>query len=140
MIRVTDNISLAETELEWQFIRASGPGGQNVNKVSSAVELRFDVARTRRLNSEIKSRLRKLAGHRMSAEGVLVIQARRYRSQARNREDALERLVTLVRSATRPPKVRKATKPTAAAKRKRVEDKKKRAILKSRRGPVRELE
>ncbi|UCH49729.1 MAG: aminoacyl-tRNA hydrolase [Betaproteobacteria bacterium] len=140
MIRVTDKISIPETELHWQFIRASGPGGQNVNKVSSAVELRFDVARTHRLNSEVKSRLRKLAGHRMSADGVLVIQAQRYRSQARNRDDALQRLVALVRSAAKPTKVRKPTAPSAAAKRRRVEEKKKRAIVKSRRAAVRDYE
>jgi ribosome-associated protein len=140
LLRVTDKIVLSETELQWQFVRASGPGGQNVNKVSTAVELRFDVAHTRRLDSEVKSRLRKLAGHRMSDDGVLVIQARRFRSQSRNRDDALQRLVALLRSAAQPPKLRKATAPSAAAKRKRVEDKKKRARVKSRRARVDELE
>ncbi len=140
MIRVTDKISLSETELEWQFVRASGPGGQNVNKVSSAVELRFDVEATQCLDSEVKARLRKLAGHRISAEGVLVIQARRFRSQSRNRDDALQRLVGLIQSAARRPRVRKATAPSAAAKRRRVEQKKKRAITKSRRSAVRDFE
>lgn len=140
MIRVTDRISLSETELEWQFVRASGPGGQNVNKVSSAVELRFDVEATQCLDSEVKARLRKLAGHRISAEGVLVIQARRFRSQSRNRDDALQRLVGLIQSAARRPRVRKATAPSAAAKRRRVEQKKKRAITKSRRSAVRDFE
>ena len=140
LIRITDKISLGETELQWQFIRASGPGGQNVNKVSSAVELRFDVAATQSLDSEVKSRLRKLAGNRMSADGVLVIQARRFRSQLRNRDDALQRLVALIQSAAHRPRVRKATAPSAAAKRRRVEEKKKRAIVKSRRGAVRDFE
>ncbi len=140
MIRVTDKISLSETELEWQFVRASGPGGQNVNKVSSAVELRFDVEATQCLDNEVKARLRKLAGHRISAEGVLVIQARRFRSQSRNRDDALQRLVGLIQSAARRPRVRKATAPSAAAKRRRVEQKKKRAITKSRRSAVRDFE
>ena len=83
MIRINDRISLPESDLQWQFIRASGPGGQNVNKVSTAVELRFDVAGTRRLAADVKSRLRKLAGHRMTADGTLVIQAQRFRSQSR---------------------------------------------------------
>jgi ribosome-associated protein len=140
LIRVSERILLSESDLQWQFIRASGPGGQNVNKVSSAVELRFDVAGTQRLTTDVKARLRKLAGHRMTADGILVIQAQRFRSQLRNRDDAIERLVELIREAARPPAVRKPTRPSLAAKRKRVEDKKKRASIKSRRGAVREYE
>jgi len=102
--------------------------------------LRFDVAATRRLAADVKSRLRKLVGHRMTADGILVIQAQRFRSQSRNREDAIERLVELVRAALRPPKVRTPTKPSLASKRKRVEEKKKRAIVKIHRRSVRDTE
>ncbi len=140
VIRVTDKISLSENELQWHFVRASGPGGQNVNKVSSAVELRFNVTQTSGIDSDVKLRLRKLAGHRLSSDGVLVIQARRFRSQVRNREDALQRLVELLSAAARSPKARKPTAPSRAAKRKRVEQKKRRGIVKSRRATVREFE
>ncbi len=140
LIHVTDKISLSETQLRWHFVRASGPGGQNVNKVSSAVELRFDVAHARRLTTEIKTRLRQLAGSRMTAGGVLVIQARRFRSQSRNRDDALQRLINLVRAASISPKARKPTALSKAAKRRRMEAKKSRAATKQRRGAVKEFE
>ena len=140
VIQVTDQISLSETELKWHFVRASGPGGQNVNKVSSAVELRFDIAQTSHLPSEVKTRLRRLAGSRMTGEGVLVIQAQRFRSQTRNREDALQRLIDMVSAASISPKPRRPTAPSKAAKRRRLEAKKTRAATKQRRGAVKEFE
>ncbi len=140
MIYVNDRISLSETELRWHFVRASGPGGQNVNKVSSAVELRFDVTHTHRLTAEVKARLRRLAGSRMTSDGILVIQAQRFRSQARNRDDALQRLIDLIQAASISPKARKPTAPSKAAKKRRLEAKKIRATTKQLRGAVREFD
>jgi ribosome-associated protein len=140
LIRITDRISLSEAELQWDFVRASGPGGQNVNKVSSAVELRFDVTHTRRLTADVKVRLRHLAGNRMTLNGILVIQAQRFRSQLRNREDALQRLVDLVLAASISPKARRPTAPSKAAKRRRLEAKKTRGVTKQLRGVVKDFE
>ncbi|MBB5752768.1 alternative ribosome rescue aminoacyl-tRNA hydrolase ArfB [Prosthecomicrobium pneumaticum] len=135
-MRVSDAIEIDESELEESFVRASGPGGQNVNKVSSAVQLRFDVRRSRALPDAVAVRLMKLAGRRLTAEGVLVISAERFRDQERNRADARERLAALIREAEVPPKPRRATRPTKASKERRLEGKSKRGAVKAMRGRV----
>ena len=137
MIRITNNISLDEDEIEEQFIRSSGPGGQKVNKVATAVQLRFDVTRSPNLPDPVRERLKRLAGRRLTSDGVLVIDARRYRTRERNRRDALERLVILVRRAAIAPTPRKATRPTAASRRRRTEEKQRRGALKRSRRRVR---
>jgi ribosome-associated protein len=130
MIQVTDTIALGEDELQESFIRASGPGGQNVNKLSTAVQLRFDVRRSRSLPNDVALRLMRLAGQRLTKDGVLVITAQRHRTQERNRDDARERLVALIREAAVPPVPRRPTRPTAASRRKRIEGKKLRSGVK----------
>jgi ribosome-associated protein len=129
--RVTDSISIDDNELEESFVRASGPGGQNVNKVSSAVQLRFDARRSKALPNDVAIRLMKLAGSRLTKDGVIVIVAQQYRDQTRNRADARERLFDLIREAAVKPTVRRATKVPKAQKKKRVEGKKHRSAIKS---------
>ncbi|MGN6461402.1 MAG: alternative ribosome rescue aminoacyl-tRNA hydrolase ArfB [Pseudolabrys sp.] len=136
MIRVTDDITLDEAELEESFVRSSGPGGQNVNKVSSAVQLRFDVRRSPSLPNDVAIRLMRLAGKRMTKDGVLVIIAQQHRTQERNRADAQDRLLALIREAAVRPQIRRATKPTKASQKRRVEGKKLRSSVKSMRGKV----
>jgi len=130
MIRVTPSISIAERELEEHFIRAPGPGGQNVNKLASAVELRFDVRRSPSLPDDVRARLERLAGSRLTRDGVLVIDAHRHRTQARNRQDARARLLELIRRAAVAPRPRRATKPTAGSRERRLESKKRRSDIK----------
>ena len=130
MIRITDNISLDEREIEENFVRSAGPGGQNVNKLATAVQLRFDVRHSPSLLPAVRQRLERLAGRRLTNEGVLIITAQRHRTQERNREEARERLVELIRRAAVPPKPRHKTKPTAASKRRRLDTKTRRARLK----------
>src|SRR5438128_6395053 len=130
MIRVTDDIVLEDREIEERFVRASGPGGQNVNKVASAVELRFDVAASS-LPTDVKARLLALAGKRVTSDGVLLIDSREHRTQAQNREAARARLVALLQHAARRPKTRRPTKPKAAAREKRLHSKKHRGQIKA---------
>lgn len=130
MLHITSRIRVGESEIEERFIRASGPGGQKVNKTASAVQLRFNVADSPSLPEAVRQRLRQVAGRRMDKAGVLTIEAKRYRDQSRNREDALERLVKLIRRAAERTAPRRPTQPTAAARRRRLDDKRKRSDLK----------
>lgn len=134
MIRVNAQIELDEREIQEDFVRASGPGGQNVNKVSSAVQLRFDVAHSSSLPDPVRSRLMALAGRRLTHDGVLIIEAERYRSQRRNRDDALERLLALIREACEIETPRRPTRPTLASKKRRLESKVRRGETKKLRG------
>ena len=134
MIRITHSISLDEREIEENFVRSAGPGGQNVNKLATAVQLRFDLRQSLALPPDVRARLARLAGRRLTNEGVLIIIAQRHRTQERNRQEARERLVELIRRAAAPPKPRHATKPTAASKRRRLDTKVRHSRLKRLRG------
>jgi ribosome-associated protein len=130
MLRITDSIAVDESELAFSFVRSPGPGGQNVNKVATACQLRFDAAACASLPEEVKRRLRALAGKRMTTSGELILVARRHRTQGQNRQDAVERLIALVRAAATLPKKRRPTRPTAASRQRRLQSKLRRGQVK----------
>lgn len=136
LIQITDDIAIEEREIKEEFVRASGPGGQNVNKVATAVKLRFDVVKSPSLPDDVKERLKLLAGKRITEKGVLFIDARRFRTQERNRQDALEKLVALIEKASKRPKSRKKTRPPRVSKRRRLEEKLHRGKIKRTRKAV----
>ena len=136
MIRITPSISIDERELQLEFVRASGPGGQKVNKVATAVQLRFDVVNSPSLPDDVRERLIRLAGKRVTEDGVLVIEARRYRTQDRNRKDAIDRLISLIQKAAVEPKPRRKTKPTPASKERRLANKRRRSEIKRHRREI----
>ncbi|OGB92295.1 MAG: peptide chain release factor I [candidate division NC10 bacterium RIFCSPLOWO2_02_FULL_66_22] len=136
MIQVTRSLAIDEREIHFDFVRASGPGGQNVNKVSTAVRLRFDILACSALPEDVRARLRSLAGRRVGADGVLSIEARRFRTQGANRQDAIERLVRLLRQAVEKPRARRTTRPSAASRMRRLEAKRRRGQAKQARRPL----
>ncbi len=138
MLHITADIAIADEEVSLRFVRSSGPGGQNVNKVATAVQLRFDAAGSPSLPADVRARLIRLAGRRLTEDGILLIDARRFRTQARNRQDALERLKGLIRRAAEKPKPRKKTRPTRASRQRRLDDKRHRGETKRLRRPVAE--
>ena len=135
-IDISPTLSIDESELEITFVRSSGPGGQNVNKVATAAQLRFDAAHSRSLPPDVRARLISRAGSRITRDGVLIITARRFRTQERNRADAIDRLVEMIRTAATPPKHRRKTKTSRAAKARRVDEKRRRSVTKRLRGSV----
>jgi ribosome-associated protein len=140
MIQITPEIALDESEIQQEFVRSSGPGGQNVNKVSTAVELRFDAVNSPALPEEVRQRLLKLAKSRITDKGILVIEAQRFRTQLANRQDAVERLIELIRQATQRPRVRRPTRPTKASKERRLDSKRRRSGTKQLRSSVKDEE
>ena len=140
MIQITENIAIDRNEIRQEFIRSSGPGGQNVNKVATAVQLRFNVKDSPSLPDDVRQRLIRLAGKRINEEGILIIDARRFRTQERNRQDALDRLAGLIRRASEKPKPRRRTRPTMASRERRLESKHQRSQAKRMRRPVSDAE